>query len=271
MAAKHGVLALILAALSSVAADADVWDAQSSNDNDFRGATNELLHGTIQTHDIGARPGGVTDEDWYLMPQKARASYEVVIDGVSGDAVGSAPDSGLRLFRLAFDSGTTVTLLQVDTAAVGGSRGNSRALRWANTTDPVNQTIGVFGARCGNLCGSDDVYTIRVRETTINVPRFNTAGTQSTVLLTENASELLIHATFFYWDASGQLVGITTAILNPKQLNVANVASVPGLAGRSGSISVVHDGGYGALVVKAVALEPATGFSFDTPGVYVPY
>jgi hypothetical protein len=30
-------------------------------------------------------------------------------------------------------------------------------------------------------------------------------------------------------------------------------------------MTVAHDGAYGALAGKAVALEPATGFTFDTP------
>jgi hypothetical protein len=33
----------------------------------------------------------------------------------------------------------------------------------------------------------------------------------------------------------------------------------------SGSITVSHDGPYGALAGKAVALDPATGLSYDTP------
>ena len=32
-----------------------------------------------------------------------------------------------------------------------------------------------------------------------------------------------------------------------------------------GSITVTHDGPYAGLTGKAVALEPVTGFSFDTP------
>jgi hypothetical protein len=46
---------------------------------------------------------------------------------------------------------------------------------------------------------------------------------------------------------------------------VINTASVPGVETASGAITVVHDGRYGELVGKTVALEPATGFSFDTP------
>jgi hypothetical protein len=46
---------------------------------------------------------------------------------------------------------------------------------------------------------------------------------------------------------------------------VTNTASVAGLPGQSGSITLTHDGAYGALAGKAVALEPATGLSFDSP------
>ena len=42
------------------------------------------------------------------------------------------------------------------------------------------------------------------------------------------------------------------------------------MAGVGGTITIAHDGGYGNLAVKAVALEPSTGFSFDTPGLYKP-
>ena len=43
-------------------------------------------------------------------------------------------------------------------------------------------------------------------------------------------------------------------------LNTATVA--PGVGG---SVTVAHDGRYGDLAGKTVALEPATGFSFDSP------
>lgn len=45
-------------------------------------------------------------------------------------------------------------------------------------------------------------------------------------------------------------------------LNTASVA-----AGTGGALTVAHDGRYGDLVGKTVALEPATGFSFDSPMV----
>ena len=44
-----------------------------------------------------------------------------------------------------------------------------------------------------------------------------------------------------------------------------NTASLAALAGMSGTITIAHDGRYGDLAGKSVALEPATGFSFDSP------
>jgi hypothetical protein len=43
-------------------------------------------------------------------------------------------------------------------------------------------------------------------------------------------------------------------------LNTATVAPAS-----SGSLTISHDGPFGALSGKAVAVEPATGFTFDTP------
>jgi hypothetical protein len=45
---------------------------------------------------------------------------------------------------------------------------------------------------------------------------------------------------------------------------------VPALAGHSGSAQIAQLGGYAALAGKAVALEPATGFTFDTLVTPVP-
>jgi hypothetical protein len=45
---------------------------------------------------------------------------------------------------------------------------------------------------------------------------------------------------------------------------VFDTSSIPTLAGESGSARVAHFGGVGALAGKAVALEPSTGFTFDT-------
>jgi len=42
---------------------------------------------------------------------------------------------------------------------------------------------------------------------------------------------------------------------------------VPGVSGNSGTVTVSHNGRYGDLAGKVVALEPSTGFSFDSPAI----
>ena len=69
---------------------ADVWDVQTENDN-TAATDNELLHGTAQLHDLGSLVGPSADQDWYLMPQPPRTSWEVLVDGTSGDFGPSGP------------------------------------------------------------------------------------------------------------------------------------------------------------------------------------
>jgi len=66
------------------------------------------------------------------------------------------------------------------------------------------------------------------------------------------------------------LLGSSNFSIAPRGALVLNTSTVAGAAGVGGTITVAHDGGYGGLAIKSVALEPATGFSFDTPGTYKP-
>jgi hypothetical protein len=54
-------------------------------------------------------------------------------------------------------------------------------------------------------------------------------------------------------------------------VNVINTGALPALAGLSGSAQVSHDAGFGELTGRAVALEPSTGFTFDTVMSPIPY
>ena len=74
----------------------------------------------------------------------------------------------------------------------------------------------------------------------------------------------------FLWSASGGLFGSAPFTLPARGSLALNTATVAGAAGQTGSITVAHDAPYGVLTGKAVALEPATGFSFDTPLVTKP-
>jgi len=218
----------------------------------------ELNHGLDEVHDLAAQPGPVPDEDVFRISQKPYASYEVVVDAASGD-IGLA--AGPLLQRIGADS---VTVLQ-DSLPVGA--GPSRSLRWRNASSAAveDQTIRIRSAQCGTDCGPDDIYRIRAYETTYAVPRFNNSGTQITVLVLQNPTSEAVAGEIYFSAASGALAAVQPFALGPKATLVLNTATVPGAAGVSGAITVAHDGRYGALTGKTVALEPSTGFSFDTP------
>ena len=216
-------------------------------------SSNELHHGSEQRADLLVRP------DYYRIGQKPYSSYEVVVDGTSGDIVPVA------LQRLAADN---VTILQ---AASAIAVGDSVSLRWANTTAAtiVDQQLRLDGT-CAGGCAADDEYRIRAFETTYRIPRFNNTGSQVTVLLLQNPSAYSIGGTVWFWDAAGALLGSQPFSLAGKATLVLNTATVPGVAAQGGTMTLSHDGRYGDLTGKTVALEPSTGFSFDSPMLPVP-
>src|SRR4029450_4256595 len=245
------VLGLGFALVSGRAALADVWDVQTQNDNTVA-TENELVHGSDQLHDLGALPGPAADQDWYRISQKPFSSYEIVAEAPSGDI-------GTTLVVNRTDA--TGSVLQ-SSVAVGV--GYSRSLRWINATSSAVDTerIAVQSGSCTTNCGADDVYRLRAYETTYAVPRFNNSGTQVTVLLLQNPTNYTINRTVYFWNPSGGPAGTAPIpALGPKQLIVLNTSGVA--PGASGAVTVAHDGRYGDLSGKTVALEPATGFRFD--------
>jgi len=247
-------LGLGLALVSGRAAVADVWDVQTQNDNG-NATENELVHGSDQLHDLGVLPGNLPDQDWYALSQKPFSSYEIVGDSTSGDI---GPNMALDRVD---GTGTPIQ----SSVAVGV--GYTRSLRWANTgaAEVNNEFIRVMSAGCTTNCGPDDVYRIRAAETTFSVPRFNNFGSQVTVLLLQNPTNYTIDGTIYFWSTAGVQVGTSTFSLAGKALSVLNTSTVPGANGIGGAVTIAHNGRYGDLSGKTVALEPATGFSFDSP------
>lgn len=258
------ILATAAVALLALAAPAraDVWDLQTDNDNTSL-TDNELVHGIYQMHDLAAQTG-VSDEDWYVIETRPYSSYEVIVGSTSGDL--NLSNDVARLDS----SGTSV--LQF-----GEDIGFSYLTRWQNTTGTAQRNyirVGP-GQSCTVGCGPDDVYDIRMRETTFSIPRFNNAGGQVTVLIVQNPTHYTnfpfpptlrpIAVTAWFWSPTGTLLGSQNFSLAAKASFVINTSTIPGVAGQSGTITVSHDGGYGDLTGKTVALDPATGFSFDTP------
>jgi hypothetical protein len=243
-------LGLGLALVSGRAAVADVWDIQTTNDGGNT-TENELVHGSDQLHDLGGPP--LPDQDWFTLSQKPWSSYEAVADSTSGDI-----GPNLALDRVS-GAGTVIQ------ASVAVGVGYTRSLRWANTgaAEVNNEFIRVTSAGCTTNCGPDDVYRIRFAETTYSVPRFNNFGSQITVLLLQNPTNYTINATVYFWDTSGALIASTPFTLTGKQLVVFNTSTAaPGVGG---AVTIAHTGRFGDLSGKTVALEPATGFSFDSP------
>jgi len=106
-------------------------------------------------------------------------------------------------------------------------------------------------------------------ETTGAIPRFNNSGSQITVLILQNPTDYTIGGTVFFWDATGAFLTSQPFSLVAKDVLVLNTNSAA--PGFTGSITVTNDGRFGDLQGKSVALEPSTGFSFDTPMLHRPH
>ena len=216
-------------------------------------AGTDLVHGTSRVEDLSSPPpNGV---DWFLLRQPPRSSWEVLVDGVTGD-VGSA--SGPALDRVAGDG---ATVLQ---SGVTAGAGSSKSLRVRNDgAAAIADYVRVTGD-CGAACGAGDDYRIRAYETTARIARFNNSGTQITVVVLRNASATTVSGTLWFWRGSDGAVagsqGFSLAAQGSLALNTASIAPAA-----SGAVTITHDGRYGDLSGKSVAVEPATGFTFDTP------
>jgi hypothetical protein len=214
----------------------------------------EIGHGSTLVADLAAQPGPVADQDFYRIGQQPRSSYEVMVDWASGDVV------PLSLERLAADN---ATVLQ---GASPVATGTSVSLRWANPFDIpiVNQHIRLRSGGCTTACGADDVYRIRTHETTYRIPRFNNSGSQLTVLLVHNPTDYAVAGEAYFWSSAGTLLHAEPFALPARGSFSLNTSTVPALAGQTGAVTIANDARYGDLTGKAVALEPSTGFSFDS-------
>jgi glucose/arabinose dehydrogenase len=233
-------------------------EALIENDDVLAGPApdSELAHGSIVTGALPTQPGPVEQIDWYRISQKLRSSYEVVLDAASGDI------QPVSLARVAAD-GTTVR----QNATPAGT-GPARSLRWQNTTSSTLDTefVRVQSGLCTTSCGSDDVYRLRMYETTYSIPRFSQSA-QGTVLFLQNTRNSTVNGRLFFWSQTGTLITSQSFSLAARRLQVLNLTTISALANTMGSITVTNDAPYGTLVGKAVAIDSANGFTFDTPMV----
>ena len=255
------LLALVaMGVFAALPVAADNWDqfvGTGGNDSDSTNTRTELTHGTYQTHDMDDLNSGLTDdEDWYFLSIKPYTSYEVVVDATTPYMDRTAPIS----LTLVQADGT----LDTSDYAVS-SRGYSRSLRVGNNTGTVNDDrwVRVTAATdCAGLCDTRDTYNIRMMETTLYVPRFNNSGTQTSILFLSNGRDVNVDANLYFWAADGTLLNTTPITLNAHQTLVTNTSTI--VPGVGGSITISHNSTYGSISGKIVALEPSTGFTFDT-------
>jgi hypothetical protein len=213
----------------------------------------ELIHGSNLQRSLAAA-GNVAKQDFFPIRTQPHRSWEVVVDGATGDIVGSGGPNVVRV-----DSDLTTV---IQTAAPIGT-GVSKSLRWENGgAAAFDNFVRVESAGCTTNCTAEDGYRIRSYDTTYSVSRFNNSATQVTVLVIQNSSTDPVTGTISLWNSAGALVGSQPVSLSANTTFVLNTASMaPGVGG---TITLTHDGRYGSLAGKAVAVEPATGFTFDT-------
>jgi hypothetical protein len=259
------VLLLVAGIARATAARADEWDlgtTPSFTDN-TASTINAMFHGAQQLHDVGGPGGGVVDQDWYFVASDQFSSYQFVVDGMTG-RVGL---TNTTVQRLGSDGATVL-----ENGFVGNS-GGVVSLAWlgpgAGTTTSLPSFVRIQGAGCGASCFGTDRYRARFYDTTYTIPRFNNSGSQSTIFVIQNASAHPCTVATHFFDAAGTLLATSQAgTVNRRQSLVFNTAvSVPN---QSGTARIVHTCGYGGLAGKAVAVEPSTGFTFDTALLHRP-
>jgi len=262
-------LLAVLAAGSALAADR--WETGTFCDDDGAASTcNELVHGTLQTaHDLEG-PGGTPDQDWAVVQTRARHSYEARVR--SNTLIWDGPTCLSACSRLdRVDAGGVILNPGIYPGAGVGSGGIFRStvvVRWQAAV-AEKQYLRVIGFPSTGESAADQ-YDLELFDTTVFVPRFNNTSTQVTVLIVQNTTPDLVTGSIRFQNGAGDLVHTAALSVTGHGVQVVNTATVSALAGMSGSVSIAHDGGYGALAGKAVAVEPETGFTFDTPLVSLP-
>lgn len=256
-------LACISLIIPRVASATDVWDLSGPDGGNF--TDNELASGSEQVHDL-QNTGGVADQDWYLIGQLPYSSYEVVVDGLTEEVaiIPAGTNAGNAMGVDLVDSAGSLVVSGYAFSNIGAAR----SLRFRNqtATEVDNQYVRVQGAAngCTTTCTTNAEYRILLRETTLMASRFNNSGTQTTILILQNGGRDTANGTVRFWNSSGTLLASSTFSILSHGGMVLNTSGIAGATGAQGSITIDHTGRFGQLTGKAVALEPSTGFTFDT-------
>jgi hypothetical protein len=258
-------LSLALGAAAEARA-ADPWETGGVAGDDSALSLNTLSHGIVQQHDLDEEGVG-NDQDWMVVPTLFLHSYEARISGTNVDFDWGACGSCAQFERV--DVLGSILTEDVGVVNEGGTEeSNDRSVRWIAQDNTTDEYLRVKGG--SDTEGAGDVYTIRFWDTTYAIPRWNNSSGQITVFFIQSLVQAPVLVFVSFYNAAGTLLFDTTLGIQPHGLLVLNTTTFPQLANLSGHAYVAHTAGYGGLAGKAVALEPATGFSFDTPLIPMP-
>jgi hypothetical protein len=240
----------------------DVWEI--AGDDTATQTTNILRPGTVQVgHDLDGT-AAAPDQDWMRVVLKQKHSYEAQVSGVYW----REDLSSLRpTFDLVAADGTVVAegratnddMIAADGSSVG------RTVRFIAGSNLANQFLRASAP--AGVATDNTTYSVSFYDTTLFVPRWNNTATQTTVLILQNTTSVLVPTNIYFHDTAGVQLAVAVVDVPSRGVQVVATASIAALAGRSGSALVAPVGSPGAIVGKAVALEAATGFTFDTPFV----
>lgn len=216
---------------------------------------NELTAGTVEEHDMEG-----VDEDWMVLSQRPFSSYEVRVDGFGDGLTNSQTGETIAVDLVGSDGTTASTGYNNNPIAI------DRHITFVNDTATANddQHIRVSSPYCNPCIPQESGYIVRLFDTTYSIPRFNNSATQVTFLILNNNLDRSVSVTEHFFSPTGTLLASNPTSINAHGTAVINTSTIAGLAGQSGGVTITSTGGYGSLSGKGVALEPGTGFTFDT-------
>lgn len=270
---------LTAAGLLAAALTLSAVDPYESDNTATLSGLSLLTHGTLQTHDLD----GTADVDYMAIDAVPGHSYEVRVATAGQFTANLSRRNGSDGVLQAGDPLAYNTTRDAAGGLSGYSLHSSSVLNWIEPADPASRSRFIRVDSGGaTRSAANSQYTVQLRETTVYCPRYNNSATQVTVLMLQTGRpvEGFAQANACNWEArfydgaynvfghalNGSVAG-SNSFGNGLALNgmqVLNTAGLSGIAGTSGSIRIPHTCGFGGIQAKAVALEPATGFTFDT-------
>jgi hypothetical protein len=248
-----GVCTLMLSCALTAGAT-DPWEADPEDDGPA--TRTHLPAGASQAGRDLQGPSGTPDQDWVWVWALPHHSYEA---RVSGGPLWSV-SGGFQGAQLDLVNSSLVVAVPGDNVDMPGLRG--QVVRFQGASVPDAGYLRVRGPAVG--AQGAEPYLLELFDTTYALPRWNNSGSQVTVVVVQNVKPTPVTGSLVFFNANGVQLHAEPLSIEPNAVRVFNTATVPGLVGQSGSARVVHFGGRSALAGKGVALEPATGFTFDT-------